>query len=128
EDIFDYGDHGSTFGGNPVSCAAALEVLKTMNNKFLSNALKTSKYLRGQLAQLAKKHACIKEILGIGLMIGIALDKNGKDIVPACLKKGLIINCVQDTILRLLPPLTITNKDIDTAVKILDEVLRGSEK
>ncbi|MDR3049465.1 MAG: aspartate aminotransferase family protein [Elusimicrobiota bacterium] len=123
EDIFHYGDHGSTFGGNPVSCAAALAVLKTMDAKFLNNVLKMSKYLREQLAQLAKKHNCIKEILGIGLMLGIALDKNGKDIVGACLKKGLIINCVQDTIIRLLPPLTITNKDADAAVKILDEVL-----
>ncbi|MCA6069962.1 MAG: aspartate aminotransferase family protein [Endomicrobium sp.] len=120
---FVYGDHGSTFGGNPVSCAASLAVLKIINAKFLNNSAKAAKYLRKKLDGLKKKYSAIKEVRGLGLMLGISLAVNGKDVVNYCLDKGLIINCTHDTVLRLLPPLIITKKDIDCAVKILDEAL-----
>lgn len=123
-EIFTYGDHGSTFGGNPVSCAAANAVLKTMNSKFLSNVSNLSKYLREKLEILNKKYEIVKEVKGIGLMAGIELTILGKDIVTYCLDKGLIINCTHDTVLRLLPPLTITKKDINSAIKILEESLK----
>ncbi len=120
-EAFVYGDHGSTFGGNPVSCAAALAVVKTMTPVFLKNSLKTANYLHEKLNGLKKKYKVIKEVRGIGFMIGAELTVNGKDIVSFCMDKGLIINCTQDTVLRILPPFIITKKDIDFAVKILDE-------
>jgi predicted acetylornithine/succinylornithine family transaminase len=121
---FVYGDHGSTFGGNPVSCAAALAVLKIMNVQFLNNSVKVSKYLFKNLENLKKKHTIVKEIRGIGLMLGIDLKINGQKIVDYCLNKGLIINCTHNTVLRLLPPLIITKKNVDCAIKILDEALK----
>ena len=122
-EAFVYGDHGSTFGGNPVSCAAALAVLKIINPRFLNNSAKTAKYLREKLVGLKKKYSVIKEVRGLGLILGVDLAINGKDVVDYCLDKGLIINCTHDTVLRLLPPLIITKKNIDYAVKILGEAL-----
>jgi acetylornithine/N-succinyldiaminopimelate aminotransferase len=123
-ETFVYGDHGSTFGGNPVSCAAALAVLNIMNSKFLNHSLQTAKYLRAKLENLKKKYSIVKDVRGLGLMIGIKLTVNGKDIVGYCMDKGLIINCTQDTVLRLLPPLVIVKKDVDFAIKILEEALK----
>jgi acetylornithine/N-succinyldiaminopimelate aminotransferase len=123
-ETFLYGDHGSTFGGNPVSCAAALAVLNIINSEFLNNSLKTAKYLRIKLENLKDKYSIIKCVRGLGLMIGIDLKISGKDIVNYCMDKGLIINCTNDTVLRLLPPLIITKKDVDFAVKNLEEALK----
>ncbi|MDR3307255.1 MAG: aspartate aminotransferase family protein [Endomicrobium sp.] len=127
-DAFTYGDHGSTFGGNPVSCAAALAVSKTMTVKFLHNSSKLAEYLRKMLEVLKNKYSIIKEVRGVGLILGIDLTINGKDIVNYCLEKGLIVNCTHDTILRLLPPLIITKKDVDCAMKILEEALKWRVK
>jgi acetylornithine/N-succinyldiaminopimelate aminotransferase len=127
-DVFTYGDHGSTFGGNPVSCAAALAVSKIITPKFLNKSSKIAKYLRKKLEVLKYKYPIIKEIRGIGLILGIDLTLNGKDIVNYCLEKGLIINCTHDTVLRLLPPLIITKKDVDCAIKILEEALKWQMK
>jgi acetylornithine/N-succinyldiaminopimelate aminotransferase len=127
-DVFTYGDHGSTFGGNPVSCAAALALSKIMTAKFLNNSSKIAKYLRKKLEVLKYKYSIIKEVRGIGLILGIDLAFNGKDVVNYCLKKGLIINCTHDTVLRLLPPLIITKKDVDYAIKILEEALKWQMK
>lgn len=122
-EVFTYGDHGSTFGGNPVSCAAALAVMKEMNAKLLKNASAIAKYLNSKLEGLKKKYAVINEIRGIGLITGFDLKSPGKDIVAFCLEKGLIVNCTHNTVIRLLPPLTITKKDVDCAVNILDKAL-----
>jgi acetylornithine/N-succinyldiaminopimelate aminotransferase len=127
-DAFTYGDHGSTFGGNPVSCAAALAVSKMMTAKFLYNSSKISDYLRKKLEVLKNKYSIIKEVRGVGLILGIDLTINGKDIVNYCLEKRLIINCTHDTVLRLLPSLIITKKDVDCAMKILEEALKWQEK
>lgn len=122
--VFVYGDHGSTFGGNPVSCAAALAVLKVINSKVLNNTVKISKYFYEKLEGLRSKYPIVKEVRGIGLILGIELAVNGKDIVNYCLNKGLIVNCVHDTVLRFLPSLIITKKDVNYAMKILEESLK----
>jgi len=124
---FGFGDHGSTFGGNPVCCAAAVEVLKIVGNaNLLKNISKTGSYFISELKKLQKRHPLIKEVRGLGLMIGIELGAEGKNIVSGCLKKGLLTNCTQNTILRFLPPLIINKKDVDAAVSILSDVLNNN--
>jgi acetylornithine/N-succinyldiaminopimelate aminotransferase len=123
--VFGYGDHGSTFGGNLVSCAAAKEVLKQMTPAILKNVGVTGQYLKQKLAALKDKYSFIKEVRGTGLMLGIELAFEGKEIVELCQQKGLIINCTQGNVIRFLPPLVITKKDVDIAVKTLSSVLEN---
>ena len=122
--VFNYGDHGSTFGGNPVSCAAAVATLKQMTPKLLKDVSEKARYFVKKLNELKKKYSCIKEVRNLGLLVGVELDFAGKDIVEFCISKGLLINCTQGNILRFLPPFIITKKDIDKAVKILGDALK----
>ncbi|MBU0951296.1 MAG: aspartate aminotransferase family protein [Elusimicrobia bacterium] len=126
-DVLAFGGHGSTFGGNLVSCAAAIETLNLISGKkVLDNVVKTGDYFYKKLTGLKNKYpGIIKEARGAGLMLGIELvADSGAGIVEKCLKKGLIINCTQSKILRFLPPFTITKKDVDSAIRILSECLR----
>ena len=86
------------------------------------------KYLMLKLAELKNKYPAIKEIRGIGLMVGVQLDSPGKDIVSKCMEKGLLINCTHDTVLRLMPALNVKRKEIDRAIEIIDasfQILTG---
>ena len=83
-----------------------------------------SKYFVKKLNELKKKFSCIKEVRNLGLLVGVELDFAGKDIVEFCIEKGLLINCTQGNILRFLPPFVITKKDIDKAIKILEDALK----
>ncbi len=123
-EVFNYGDHGSTFGGNPVSCAAAVATLKLITPKLLKDVTDKSKYFVKKLNELKKKFSCIKEVRSLGLLVGVELDFAGKDIVEFCIEKGLLINCTQGNVLRFLPPFVITKKDIDKAIKILEDALK----
>jgi len=76
-----------------------------------------------ELNQLARKHGFIKEVRGFGLMLGVELDRPGKQLVSDALAEGLLINCTHDTVLRFLPPYIITEKEVDQAVKILGKIL-----
>jgi predicted acetylornithine/succinylornithine family transaminase len=123
-DILTPGKHASTFGGSPLVCKAALAVFRVIQKeKLLTNACKQGEYLRGKLEDLAKKYAIIKEIRGIGLMIGIELNIGAKVVVEECLKNGLLINCAQEKVLRLLPALNVEKKQIDKAIAILDRAM-----
>jgi acetylornithine/N-succinyldiaminopimelate aminotransferase len=125
-DTLQPGTHASTFGGGPVICKAALAVLEAIQKeKLLSNAKRMGEYLSLELKALKDKYPIIKEVRGLGLMAGLELSIEGKGIVEKCYNKGLLINCTQDTVLRLMPALNITKKEIDKAMGILDEVLRG---
>ncbi|MEW6008133.1 MAG: aspartate aminotransferase family protein [Candidatus Omnitrophota bacterium] len=120
------GMHASTFGGSPVICQAALATFKAIQEeKLLNNAKKMGDYLFGCLSKLKEKYKFIKEIRGLGLMLGVELEKPGKPIVEFCLSKGLIINCTHDTVLRLMPALNIDSKRIDKAIRILDEAFKN---
>jgi acetylornithine/N-succinyldiaminopimelate aminotransferase len=120
------GMHASTFGGGSVICKAALAVLKAIQEeKLLKNAQKMGEYLFARVNALKDKYKIIKEIRGLGLMLGIELDIEGKAIVESCLMKGLLINCTHDKVLRLMPALNITKREIDKAIEILDNVLKG---
>ena len=123
-EVFSYGDHGSTFGGNPVSCAAAVATLKQITPKLLTDITNKTKYFVKGLNELKKKYSCIKQIRNLGLLVGVELDFQGKDIVEFCIEKGLLINCTQGNILRFLPPFVITKKDIDKTIKILGDALK----
>jgi len=119
------GMHASTFGGGPVICKAALAVLKAIQKeKLLANAQKMGEYLFLKLNELKDRYPLIKEVRGIGLMAGAELNIEGKIIVEKCIEKGLLINCTHDKVLRLMPALNITKREIDRAIDILDSVLK----
>lgn len=125
---FKPGDHGTTFGGNPLACAAANVVLDTIpNEKFLAHVTEVGAYFKGRLLELQKKYPeQIGEIRGEGLILGAQLDKpkrSGVEIVNECMKRGAIINCTVGTVLRFIPPLIITPAQVDEVIAILDGVL-----
>jgi len=118
------GMHASTFGGGPVICKAALAVLKAIQKeKILKNVEKMEEYLFLRLKAMKDKYPVIKEVKGMGLMAGVELNIEGKSLVEKCLAKGLLINCTHEKVIRLMPALNITKKEIDQGVNILDGVL-----
>jgi acetylornithine/N-succinyldiaminopimelate aminotransferase len=120
------GTHASTFGGNPLACAAGIAVIEAIEEEhLLENARTMGRYTQEKLAGLKENHSIIDSVRGIGLMIGVQLNGPGTAIVSKCLEKGLRINCTQETVLRLMPSMTITAEEIDRALAILDEVLTG---
>lgn len=118
------GMHASTFGGGPVICKAAIAVFKAIQKEnLLNNAAKMGEYLFSKLEGLKNKFpSIINDIRGIGLMAGGELSIEGKPIVEESIKKGLLINCTHDKVLRLMPALNITKKEIDKAISILGKV------
>ncbi|MGA2916043.1 MAG: aspartate aminotransferase family protein [Sedimentisphaerales bacterium] len=126
---FTPGTHASTFGGNCIACAAGIAVIEVIEEEnMLQNAQEMGKYTMDKLNKLKSKYSIIDHIRGKGLMIGIQLKSPGVEIVKNCLTAGLRINCTQDTVLRFMPPMNITAKQIDKAVKILDKVLSEMNK
>lgn len=126
-DTLQPGMHASTFGGGPVICKAALAVLLAIQKeKLLNNCQEMGEYLFSKLNGLKEKHNQIKEVRGLGLMAGVELNVLGSPIIQKCIEKGLLINCTHDKVLRLMPALNITKKEIDKAVKIMDEVLNAN--
>jgi len=118
------GKHASTFGGNCLACAAGIAVIEAIEeDNLLQNAAELGEYAKGRLLQLKDKHSIIDSVRGIGLMIGVQLTKPGNEIVDKCLKKGLRINCTNETVLRFMPPMIVTKDQIDQAIGILDAVL-----
>lgn len=120
-ETFKPGMHGSTFGGSPLMCKAALGVFAALkSDKMLDNVKTMGPYFMSRLTGLQKKYSVIKDVRGLGLMIGVDLSIDGKNIVDECLNHGLIINCTQGHVLRMSPALNVTAKQIDKAVHILD--------
>ncbi len=118
------GKHASTFGGNALACAAGVAVIGAIEqDNLLENASKMGQYTQDKLNQLKQKHFVIDHVRGIGLMIGVQLTISGSEIVNKCLDKGLRINCTNDTVLRFMPPMTVTTDQIDQAIEILDSVM-----
>jgi acetylornithine/succinyldiaminopimelate/putrescine aminotransferase len=118
------GTHASTFGGNCLACASGIAVIEAIEEeKLLDNAAKIGRYAADKLNQLKSKYSIIDHIRGKGLMIGIQLTAPGAKIVSSCLENGLRINCTQEKVLRFMPAMNVTAKQIDEAVRILDNVL-----
>lgn len=118
------GTHGTTFGGNPVACAAAAEVLSRVTTEsFLSEVKKKGDYIRSKLKDMPN----VKELRGKGLMIGIVTEKdNAREIAAKCVENGLLILTAK-TLLRMLPPLTISYEEIDKGLTILNKVMEESK-
>lgn len=117
------GDHASTFGGNPVSCASAKVVLnKLTKGKLLENVKESGDYLKSELEKLKEKYPIIKDIRGIGLMLGAELKIPAKDVMNKAMSKGLLIIGAGTHVLRFVPPLIIEKQHVDEAISILDEV------
>lgn len=124
-DVLHAGDHGSTFGGNPLACAAADVVLATVGNEaFLKHVEEMGYYMKSRLEAIkAKFPTLVKEVRGVGLILGMEINKPGRDIVNACLEKGSIINCTAGNVLRFVPPLIVEKEHIDEVCDILEAVL-----
>ncbi|OGD15279.1 acetylornithine aminotransferase [Candidatus Atribacteria bacterium RBG_19FT_COMBO_35_14] len=123
---FKPGDHGTTFGGNPLACAAAIANLKILQEEdLIRKCQKKGEYFKDKLKGLKEKYPeKIEEVRGLGLMVGMELKEEGQDIVKKCLEEGVLINCAAKNVLRFLPPLIVEEKEIDYLIGILDKVFK----
>ncbi|MEK6765368.1 MAG: acetylornithine transaminase, partial [Planctomycetota bacterium] len=118
------GSHASTFGGNPLACAASAAVFETIEAEgLLVNAAKMGDYTFEQLADMANELDVIKEVRGIGLMIGIELKVPAAEAVKKCMDAGLLLNCTHDSVIRFMPQLNVKKEHIDKGLEILKNVL-----
>ena len=123
---FGPGSHASTFGGTPLVTAVAKAVLSSLlDDGWLDHCRNMGSYFRARLEELKKRHACIKEVRGLGLIIGVELDRPGAPVMEACVQRGFLINCAQEKVLRFVPPLVVTEKEIDQLIEALGSVLGG---
>ncbi len=123
---FGPGDHGTTFGGNPLACVAALAVLGVLEGESLpERAREMGDYLVEQLEKRIGGHPAVKEVRGRGLMVGVELTGKGKDVVARMRENGILANCTTGDVIRFVPALTIPKEDLDTAVNRLAEALEA---
>lgn len=118
ENVLTYGSHGSTFGGNPVSCAGACNIIKRIDDRLLNEVKEKSAYIFSEL-EGAKG---VKSVSGLGLMIGVETEKPAKEVANACIEKGVLVLTAK-TKVRLLPSLNIDWDDLKKAIRILKEVI-----
>ena len=121
---FGPGSHATTFGGTPLVTAVAKAVLKSLlEDGWIDHCRETGDYFRERLQGLAGKHPVIQDVRGLGLILGVELDREGASVVDACREKGFLINCAQERVLRFVPPLVVKRGEIDLLVEALDEIL-----
>ncbi len=124
---FTPGAHASTFGGTPIVTAAASETLRILTEeKIIEHCQEIGAYFKERLLGLKSKHDVIEDVRGMGLLLGMKLKIKGESIVNSCMKKGFLINCVQDDILRFIPPLIISKSEIDALMACLDALFKES--
>jgi acetylornithine/N-succinyldiaminopimelate aminotransferase len=123
-DAFGPGSHASTFGGTPIVTAAALEVCKILlEDRVIENGRAAGAYFTDKLLELKERHAIIEDVRGLGLLLGMKIKIDGAPVVKQCMQKGFLINCIQDHILRFIPPLIISDEEIDQLIECLDRIL-----
>jgi len=123
---FKPGDHGSTFGGNPLATAAGVATMESLleGGFLLDQCRRMGAYLMKRVGEIAKKHSDITvETRGEGLLVGLELDRECAPVVKLCLERGLLVNCAAGKVIRMMPPLIVQEEDIDSAMEILDEAL-----
>ncbi len=121
---FNPGDHASTFGGNPLASAAALAAVdQLLNHGIVKNADMVGKYFKKRLLDMKKRYDIITDVRGKGLMLGLEFSVGCRELIPVCQQKGLLMNCVNDNTLRFLPPLIITEAEVDKALAIIEEAI-----
>jgi len=121
------GMHGTTFGGGPLICRVALEAIDRIE-QLLPSISQTGSYFRMRLTELARRFSFIKDVRGAGLMIGIEMAMPCKQMVIDAMEQGLLVNCTNDTVLRLLPPYIITEQDVDRAIMGLKKVFAKADR
>ncbi|HET6528911.1 MAG TPA: aminotransferase class III-fold pyridoxal phosphate-dependent enzyme, partial [Balneolaceae bacterium] len=124
-DVFEHGNHGTTYGGNPLACAAANAVLSVMQDEGIpEKAAQSGAYFMSRLNDLAEELDCIKNVRGKGLMIGVEISLDGRLVVEGMMRRGVLSNFVSGDIIRFVPPLIITRGQIDRVVDVLAEACR----
>jgi acetylornithine/N-succinyldiaminopimelate aminotransferase len=120
---FSPGSHASTFGGNPLACAAGLAVCRALlEGRVLEQARRMGEYLAKGLADCKERHRVVREVRGLGLLQGIELDLDGKVVVSECLARGILINGTGEHVVRFMPPLIITQQEIDRLLDTLAQI------
>lgn len=122
--FFSPGDHASTFGGNPLACALGEEFINQLRGGILDNCRSSGLHFMERLCALRDKYEIISEVRGMGLMLGVQFNVDVSHLVDKCLTAGLIINCTGKNVIRFLPPLIITEEEINEALIIFENVLR----
>ncbi len=124
--VFTPGDHGSTLGGNPLACAAGCAILKfILENGVVENSRRMGEHLLSRLRSMRQRFEHIVDVRGRGLLVAVEFDEDiAQDVVLACIEEGLLLNPVKPNSVRFMPPLIITEKEVDEAVAILEGVLR----
>jgi acetylornithine/succinyldiaminopimelate/putrescine aminotransferase len=122
---FTPGSHGTTFGGNPVACAAALAVLDALDKEHvMENAAEIGAYMLKRLKEIASSCDRVVDVRGLGMIIGAVLKHEARPIVDACLKERLLVNGTAGNILRLLPPLNLSRAEADAGLAIIERALK----
>ncbi len=122
--VFQPGSHGSTFGGNPVACAAAKAVLDVIKEDGLAEqAARNGEYMKDRLTALQDRYP-IKEVRGLGFLLGMELEQPAGQLVNLCQERGLLVNCTGERVIRFLPPLITTREEIDEALEILEKAMQ----
>ena len=125
----DYGDHGTTFGGNPLAAAASLATLKVIADERLCESTRSNgNWLQDQLKKLSQSHPIVKEVRGLGLMIGVQLNQPAAPVVQRLLEEGVVTNATAETVLRLVPPLNISRSDLEIVIQKIKKVISEIEQ
>ena len=123
---FQPGDHASTFGGNPLATAAGVAAMTAiLEEGVLENCEKVGSYFLSRLEEVKKKFPFVQEVRGRGLILGMELKMDGSSIVKEMMQKGFLLNCTMGNVLRFLPPLIVTEEEVDRMLKALEEVFKG---
>jgi len=123
---FGPGDHASTFGGNPLATAAGVAALTAiLDEGMLENCQKVGEYFLSRLEEIKKKYPFVQQVRGRGLILGMELKMEGSSIVKEMMQKGFLINCTMGNVLRFLPPLIVTQEEVDQMLEALEEVFKG---
>ncbi|MCL5267247.1 MAG: acetylornithine/succinylornithine family transaminase [Bacteroidetes bacterium] len=128
EQVLEYGTHGTTFGGNPVSCAAGLATLKELSEKHIDqHVTKIGNYFRQRLLEVKSRHdSLVSEVRGLGLMIGVEFKTECGEIVNRLMGNGILANCTNGNVIRLLPPLIIEQEHVDIFVDVLEKTVQAT--